>query len=93
MKALNNLPLIVGVYTPEKAKDIILSLIESKIQFHQLNSFSSEVRFGKKDQHSLDRIDELKSIKKEVLKIIEYSDFNQKKLEISSLINIQVVDE
>ncbi len=90
MEALNSLKLIQGEFTPENAREILLTLIDSKVQFHQLKSFSSEIKFGFKDQHSLDRITDLKQMKIEILKIIELADFQQKNLSIESVINIAI---
>lgn len=47
---------IKGDFSAEDAQEIISSLFTKKISFHELKSFSSQIRFGKADQDSLDRI-------------------------------------
>lgn len=89
----SNLKLIQGVFAQEKAKDVLLTLIDSKVQFHQLNNFSSEIRFGHKDEFSLERIEDLKELKKKLLKILDYAEFHHKKLHIESDIKIWLTDD
>ncbi|MBC5838420.1 hypothetical protein [Flavobacterium muglaense] len=48
--------LVEGEFAPLEAKKILLGLINSKINFHQLEHFSNEVRFNEKTSHSKQRV-------------------------------------
>ena len=93
IKKANKLKLIQGVFKADKAKDILLTLIDSKVQFHQLNNFSSQIRHGNQDEFSLERIQDLKELKKNILKILDYADFNGQELQIDSSINIKIIEK
>jgi hypothetical protein len=47
--------LVEGQYTTVEAQKILLGLINSKINFHQLENFSNEIRFNE-NNHSKIRI-------------------------------------
>jgi hypothetical protein len=49
--------LVEGQYTTVEAKKILLGLINSKINFHQLEHFSNEIRFNENNNHSKIRIE------------------------------------
>ncbi len=75
--------LIAGTYTPREAQEILCKTIESKISFHEMKSFSSQIRFGHSDQRSETRLKELRAAKKVVLALIEEA------LATNSVIKIQ----
>ncbi|MEI8141914.1 MAG: hypothetical protein WCG90_03500 [Chitinophagia bacterium] len=52
--------LINGVFDSLDATEIVLSMINKKIEYHELNSFSNLIKFNEKDVHLEDRIDALK---------------------------------
>jgi hypothetical protein len=60
MKTDLNFDLINGTFKPLEAKSILLILLKNKINFHELEIFSSQERFGKDLPHSKKRITELK---------------------------------
>ena len=49
MTSTNNIKLIEGNFNPDEAKEVLLSLFNHKIQFHEAKNFSSEIRFGVED--------------------------------------------
>jgi hypothetical protein len=80
--------LIEGSFTPAEAKEVITNLLESKIQFHSRENFSSEIRYGKRNEISIGRRDQLLETKK------DFSDFISsvppgQQLHIRSVINIE----
>ncbi|MEQ8926100.1 MAG: hypothetical protein RLO81_09830 [Fulvivirga sp.] len=83
---MDQFDLIKGVFEPEEAKEILLYLIDGKIQFHQNRIFSDRIRFGTENQDSLKRIEELKTTKENILKLIA-----DDKLSIHSQINVEKV--
>ena len=60
MKTSKNITLIDGQFSVEEAKEILLNVFSSKLQFHQMKNFSNYERFGTKDENGHRRIDELK---------------------------------
>ncbi len=83
--------LISGEFSTNEAKEVLLNLIDSKMQFHTLKNFSSEERFGKKDLSSIKRLAELKELRAEILRLLinnEGGDFIYK---ISSTIKIEMI--
>lgn len=51
--------LISGVFESDDARDLLLGLINQKIQYHQLKNFSQQERYGTVDNQSTSRIKEL----------------------------------
>jgi len=92
MSDSNNFKLINGVFDAIEAREILTNIISSKIQFHSIRVFSISERFGINDQVSRERIEQLKETKIELLRLIEVADRNNKKLSITSNIDIRLVD-
>lgn len=80
--------LIDGSFTPAEAKEVIINLLESKIQFHSRENFSSEIRYGKENQKSIGRRDQLLETKKNFSDFISSVPIGQQ-LHISSVITIE----
>lgn len=59
MKKTETINLIKGDFTPRDARDILLDLLNSKINFHNLKDWSSRERFGKPDADSRHRLKDL----------------------------------
>jgi hypothetical protein len=71
MKVLNDFKLVDGVYNLQEVKEIVLTLLDDKIKFHQLKDFSDSERLGKTDDsHSKKRLKDLKNSKSNLIKII-----------------------
>ena len=71
MKVLNDFKLVDGVYNLQEVKEIVLTLLDDKIKFHQLKDFSDSERLGKTDDsHSKKRLKDLKNGKSNLIKII-----------------------
>lgn len=81
--------LIDGKFTAHEAREILLDMINKKIQFHQLKNFSSEERFGKSLPSSLKRIKELEKDKVDVLNKIEIAMLGQYELRIQASIVVE----
>lgn len=78
--------LIKGVFEAEEAKEILLYLIDGKIQFHNRRIFSDRIKFGTENTDSVNRVKELEEMRERILKVIGDS-----KLSIHSQINIEQV--
>lgn len=83
--------LVRGEYVAEEAREIISNLILQKINFHNLKDFSSRERSGKADEHSLQRIEELKESRQHILDVIEGAREAGKTVKINSTITIEVL--
>lgn len=83
--------LIKGDFTPEDASEIINTMITKKIDFHRARNFSSEIRFGKKDEKSLARAEELEKSKTALNKVINLAKEQNKNIRIDSTISIQII--
>lgn len=78
--------LIKGVFEAEEAKEILLYLIDGKIQFHNRRIFSDKIKFGTENVDSVNRVKELEEMRAQIIKGIDGS-----KLSIHSQINIEVI--
>ena len=81
--------LVEGAFTSEEAREIILDLLVSKISFHTLRNFSSEIRFNKSDTRSKQRIQELEKAQAEVLEILKVG--KDEIFQINCKIELQVI--
>lgn len=90
MKKNHQTKLIQGIFTVEKAKYILLELINQKIKFHSLKKFSNEERFGEDCDNSLNRINELVKEREELLNWLNKLT-NAEKLKIESNIHLEQI--
>ena len=88
---MDNFKLVEGNFSSADAKEILLSLIEQKISFHNLKCFSHEIRYGAKDEHSLERIEELNKTKEKLILIINQAQMDGDLLSINSSIDVQIL--
>ncbi|MCG3167692.1 MAG: hypothetical protein POELPBGB_03486 [Bacteroidia bacterium] len=93
MNKTEKLNLIEGNFSHEEARDILINIFSSKINFHELKNFSSNERVGKDCETAKKRIPELKSEIKRLEQILSEAKEKNKKLIISSEINISLSDE
>lgn len=63
----NNYKLIEGDFSVNDAREVVSSLLEYKIQFHNRLSFSHEIKKGTPDEHSVKRREELMQEKERFL--------------------------
>jgi hypothetical protein len=85
--------LIEGTFSDQEAKDILKNFFESKIHFHEMRNFSSEERFGHKDDMAVKRIPELKQASKDILEIVQQAKLSNKRLLINANVQISIVEE
>lgn len=83
--------LVEGQYTPLEAKKILLGLINSKINFHQLENFSNEIRFSENSAHSKIRIELLTNASENITDLIADSIPNDMEFKIEGTIQISLV--
>ncbi len=59
MKDKQHFQLIDGIFTPAEASRVLGSLIKSKMDYHSMEKFSNEERFGRDLSHSEKRLHQL----------------------------------
>jgi hypothetical protein len=93
MNKIEKLKLIEGEFFFEEAKEILMSMFLSKINFHNLQNWSSQERFGKDDAIAQKRIPELRDDIKKLEEILSEAKAKNKKLVVSSEINISLLED
>lgn len=90
MNKSEKLTLIEGKFLNEEASEILTNIFMTKIRFHEAKNFSSQVRIGKDDEIAQERIPALKKEFQKLQEILSEAKVNNKKLVISSEINISI---
>ena len=85
--------LIEGQFYPDEAMNVLMTLFNSKINYHQLESFSNQIRSGGDVSSSQKRIQSLKDSMETIKAILNQADLEGKQLKIEGLIQITFVDE
>ena len=93
MNKIEKLKLIEGEFFFEETKEILMSMFLSKINFHNLQNWSSQERFGKDDAIAQKRIPELRDDIKKLEEILSEAKAKNKKLVVSSEINISLLED
>ena len=87
MKKEHSLTLINGIFDNADTIEIILSLIDKKIKFNEINSFRNLIKSKEQDKNLEKRIEELKKAR---VSFLEYMHFHKKdSFKIDSIINIK----
>ena len=92
MNKNEKLTLIEGKFLNEEASEILTNIFTTKIRFHEAKNFSSQERMGKDDEIARERIPALKKELKKLQELLTEAKANNKKLIISSEINISLFD-
>jgi hypothetical protein len=92
MNKIEKLKLIEGEFSFNEAREILTSMFNSKINFHNIQNWSSQERYGKDDETAQKKIPLLKNEIEKLEEIILEAKTNNKKLVINSEINISLKD-
>lgn len=84
--------LIDGVFTPHEASSVLLNLVNSKINYHELQAFGMQIRNEGDLLHSLKRIEDLKKVFSSIETMIEDASEKGLKLQVKGNIEITVVE-
>jgi len=82
--------LVRGDYTKEEASDILLNLLNYKINFHELRCFSQEIQTGEANPYSLQRLSELKAEREALVSLL--AAVQEGRLRIKSVIQVELID-
>lgn len=84
------LTLVKGEFTPDETAEILFSLINEKIRFHDLQIFSSKVREDGNPESHIKRLEELNNTKKVLQGIIDQAKINNEVIAINGTINLEL---
>jgi hypothetical protein len=88
MEEKKKLKIIDGNFTPEQARDILVTIINGKINHHVMEGFSSRIKDGEDTTHSDIRIKELQKVKESLLRIID--DARQREMHLQILGTLEI---
>ncbi|MFV8368113.1 hypothetical protein [Flavobacterium sp. LB2R40] len=88
MKKEYQFKLIEGQFEPSEAGKVLFSLINSKINFHNLEVFSSQIRYNQENLHSKIRLEALTDASEYIKELIEEASAKDLVLRIDSVIQI-----
>lgn len=80
--------LALGNYTPDEAATVLLSLINSKINYHQLDVFRQHERGDGDGQRSKQRIEDLTTSREKVSQLLERSQKEGLRISVRGVIEI-----
>ncbi|MFN3196117.1 MAG: hypothetical protein ACE364_09230 [Chlorobiota bacterium] len=89
---MKNISLINSSFEPKDAKQVLLSLLDYKIQFHNQKILSSFEKYGKEDEYSKNRIGQLKQEREKVLEMFNYNDFDGCTIALEAEVSIKVLE-
>lgn len=90
MKILN---LISGKYTPAEAREILLKLVDIKINFHKIKNLKSQVNSEMPDAESTNRLAELQEIRSQIVSLIQEAIEGNHHVEVESILNLALEGE
>jgi hypothetical protein len=82
--------LIEGQFVPSEAGTILFALINSKINYHNLEIFSHQIRFNDKNPHSKIRIKSLLDASESIKALVQEALSKDMELKIDSVIRIEL---
>lgn len=85
--------LVEGSFLPSEAGKILFSLINSKINYHNLELFSAQERSDGNLEHSKQRIEYLKNASEKLSEFIKEAAQNQNHFEITGDIQIRIIEK
>jgi hypothetical protein len=93
MKKNETLTIIDGQYSYDEAKEILMTMFASKLNFLNIKNWSSQERYGKEDEMAQKRIPALRNEMKKLEEILSEAKSKNKMLVISSEINISEIEK
>jgi len=90
---IKSLSLIKGTFTADDARDVLLSILNYKINYHQMKNFSSELKTGKEEAVTTERIEQLRKTREQVIAAIEEAVENGYLLNVKADLHIEMTKE
>ncbi|WP_394168415.1 hypothetical protein [Saccharospirillum alexandrii] len=88
-----NFLLIDGVFSTDDARNVLMTLINNKIQFHEQDSWSRKERFGDSHAAGSRRVDQLLQTRTDLATLIDHAQSRGERLSISCTIEVTRVPE
>lgn len=88
-----NYLLIDGVFSADDARNVLMTLINNKIQFHEQDSWSRKERFGDSHAAGSRRVDELLQTRADLATLIDEAGALGERLSINCTIEVTRVPE
>lgn len=85
---MTTINLIAGEFNPVEAREILLKLVDTKINFHKVQSLSTYIHYGHSNIDSEDRIKELKEAKEQINALVQRAIETNSNIEVGSTIDI-----
>lgn len=90
MQMLQTIKLIDDTYSVQEARERVVALLNHEINTLHLRNLSSEVRFGKPDQHALDHAEKLETEKERLLQLLKKAEAENKSIKINSNMHLNI---
>ena len=88
MKDQQRFQLIEGTFTPAAARKVLLDLVQTKIDYHQKEKFSEQIRFGADVSQSQRRLDELHKLHGELKALLDIAAREDTDLKVNGWIEV-----
>ena len=85
------LTLVNGTYSATDAQHLLLSLVNHKIDFHTIEKWSHEERFGRDHDHSIRRLHELEQLHGTLKQLCKQAAEEGMQLKIKGQLSIEMV--
>lgn len=82
--------LIDGVFTPNEANSLLVTMIDNKINYHKLDDFSYHIREDRHPHHSKERVVELQDAKADLRAWINSAKEQSSHLVVKGVITIEL---
>jgi hypothetical protein len=91
METKVDLLLINGIFSPDEAKEVLMNIFASKIQFHELKNLRAMINTNQDDKTSALRVQQLKETIDEFNAVFQQANENGLELSIQSHIEISLL--
>lgn len=82
--------LIESTFDVREAQDVLIGLLNHKINFHTLKNFSWSERFGHLNKQSVARLEELKKDRDKIASLLDFARENKLNIQVYSKIEIHL---
>jgi hypothetical protein len=91
MNTTQRYKLIEGDFAPDKAAHVLLSLVKSKIDYHNVEKLSNTERFGKDITHSERRLNQLHELRRMLQDACRNAEHSDEHLRVRGWIEIESI--
>jgi len=92
MKKIHSFKIVDGEFSPSDAGKVVFALVSSKINYHSIEKFSNEVRFGTDASHSEKRIAALKKVKDALKEVFDSAEQKGLNVSMNGFIEVTIIE-